>query len=168
MTSHSFQHYRRYSSALSCHKRSHCGCFKRSGAHRSAISAFNPLAAQRYVLCRQKFSSKVRQWWGQPEHLQRSTSNVGKNGQVDVLKSVYQTVPYLLIFQFIYFRVGLAWHTICIYHSISAFLEPNHYHVAFDYPIIFKLMQHFYLQCPPSHKHFSPCDVKCLLSFLVP
>ena len=40
----------------------------------------------------------VRQWWGQLECLhQRSTSNVGRNGQVGVLDRVYQTVPSLLL-----------------------------------------------------------------------
>ena len=33
-------------SAVSHHKRSHCGCFGRPGTQGSAISAFNPLAAQ--------------------------------------------------------------------------------------------------------------------------
>ena len=27
-------------------------------------------------------------------------------------------------------------------------------------------MSHFYLQHPPSHKHFDPWDVECLLSLL--
>ena len=27
-------------------------------------------------------------------------------------------------------------------------------------------MHHFYLQCPPSHKCFDPCDVECLLFLL--
>ena len=43
------------------HKRSHCGCFSRPGAQGSVISAFNPLAAQQHVLCRQGFSSSVCQ-----------------------------------------------------------------------------------------------------------
>ena len=42
-------------------KRSHCGCFGRPGAQGSAISAFNPLAAQQCVLHRQGFSSSVCQ-----------------------------------------------------------------------------------------------------------
>ena len=55
------------------------------------------------------------------------------------------------------FRVGLAWCTVCIYHSaISAFLETHHHHKASNHPIISKWMHHFYLQCLPSHKCFDP------------
>ena len=51
------------------------------------------------------------------------------------------------------FQVGLAWHTIGIYHSsISAFLEPHQLHNASNHPVISKPMHHFYLQHPPSHK----------------
>ena len=73
----------------------------------------------------------VRQWQGQLEHLhQRCASSVGRDGQVGVHERVCQTMPYLLlnwlIFLFNLLRVGLAWHTIGIYHSaISAFLEPS-------------------------------------------
>ena len=38
----------------------------------------------------------LRQWWEQFKHLhQRSTSSVGRNGQVGVLDRVYQTMPSL-------------------------------------------------------------------------
>ena len=40
-------------------KEYYCGCFVRPHAQGSAISAFNPLAAQRYMLCRQGLSSSV-------------------------------------------------------------------------------------------------------------
>ena len=46
LASHSSQHVGRCSSVVSHHKRSHCGCFSRPGSQGSAISAFNPLAAQ--------------------------------------------------------------------------------------------------------------------------
>ena len=63
--------------------------------------------------------------------------------------------------------MGLAWHTIGIYHSaISAFLEPHRIHKASNHPVISKLMHHFYLQCPPSCKWFDPWDVEHLLSLL--
>ena len=63
--------------------------------------------------------------------------------------------------------MGLAWHTIGIYHSgISAFLEPHHIHKASNHPVISNLMHHFYLQHPPSHKWFVPWDLECLLSLL--
>ena len=65
------------------------------------------------------------------------------------------------------FQVGLAWCTIGIYHSaIFTFLEPHHLHKASNHPVISKLMHHFYLWHPPSHKHFDPWDVECLLSLL--
>ena len=43
------------------HKRSCHGCFGRPGAQGSAVSAFNPLAAQQCVLCRQGLSSSFCQ-----------------------------------------------------------------------------------------------------------
>ena len=46
LASHSSQHAGRCSSVVSSCKRSHCGCFGRPDAQGSAISAFNPLAAQ--------------------------------------------------------------------------------------------------------------------------
>ena len=46
LASHSSQHAGRHSSVVSHCKRSHHGCFGRPGAQGSAISAFNPLAAQ--------------------------------------------------------------------------------------------------------------------------
>ena len=113
----------------------------------------------------------VRQWQGQLKHLhQRSTSSVGRNGQVNVLDRVYQTMPSLpqnkLFFLVHLFQVGLAWNTIGIYHSaISTFLEPHHLHKASNHPVISKLMHHFYLQCP-LHKCFDPWDVEHLLSLL--
>ena len=51
----------RCSSAMSCCKRSWHGCLSRLGAQGSAISAFNPLAAQGFVWCRQGLSSSVCQ-----------------------------------------------------------------------------------------------------------
>ena len=54
-----------------------------------------------------------------------------------------------------------------IYHSaISAVLEPHHLHKASKHPVMSKIMHHFYLQHPPSCKHFDPWDVACLLSLL--
>ena len=54
------------------------------------------------------------------------------------------------------------------FHSaISAFLEAHHHHKASNDPIISKLMCHFYLPHPLSHKHFNPWDVECLLSMLL-
>ena len=77
------------------------------------------------------------------------------------------SVPKLANFLLHLFQVGLAWHTIAIYHSaISAFLEPHHIHKASNHPVILKLMHHFYLQHPTSCKQFDPWDVECLLSLL--
>ena len=77
------------------------------------------------------------------------------------------SAPKLANFLLHLFQVGLAWHTIGIYHSaISAFLEPHCIHKASNHPVISKLIHHFYLQYPPSHKRFDPWDVECLLSLL--
>ena len=69
-------------------------------------------------------------------------------------------------------QVDLARHSIGIYHSaISTFLEPHHLHKVSNHPAISKLMCHFYLQCPPSHKNVDPWDVDhllCLLESWVP
>ena len=61
LASHPSEHVGRCPSAVSHCKRSHCGCFSQPGSQGSAISAFNPLAAQWCVLCRQGFSSSVCQ-----------------------------------------------------------------------------------------------------------
>ena len=61
LASHSSQHAGRHSLAVSHRKRSRCGCLGRPSTQGSAVSAFNPLAAQRCVLCRQGFSSSVCQ-----------------------------------------------------------------------------------------------------------
>ena len=54
-----------------------------------------------------------------------------------------------------------------IYHSaISAFLEPHISHKASNHPGISKLLHHFYLQHPPSHKCFDPWNVEHFLSLL--
>ena len=45
-------------------------------------------------------------------------------------------------------------------------MEPHHLHNASNHPVISKLMHHFYLQHPPSHKNFDPWDVEHLLSLL--
>ena len=61
LASHNSQHVGRHSLVQSCHKKCHCGCSNRPGAQVSVITAFNPLAAQRYVLCRKGLSSSVCQ-----------------------------------------------------------------------------------------------------------
>ena len=77
------------------------------------------------------------------------------------------SAPKLANFLLHLFQVGLAWHTIGIYHSaLSAFLEPHQLHKASNHLVISKLICHFYLQCPPSHKCFDPWDVECLLSLV--
>ena len=70
---------------------------------------------------------------------------------------MYQTAisaPKLDDFLFIF---PYHWH----YHSaMSSFLEPNHHNKASDYPIIFELLCHFYLQSPPAHKYSDQRDVE--------
>ena len=54
-----------------------------------------------------------------------------------------------------------------MYNSATCtFLEPHHLHKASNHPVISKLIHHFYLQHPSSHKHFNPWDVVHLLSLL--
>ena len=43
-------------------------------------------------------------------------------------------------------------------------MEPHHIHKASNHPVVLKLICHFYLQCPPSHKWFDPWDIEYLLS----
>ena len=90
----------------------------------------------------------VRQWQGQLHHLhQGSTNNAGRSGPVVCLTGFTKQCPLcpkLANFLFHLFQVGLAWHTIGIYHSaISAFLEPHHIHKASNHPVISKLMHYF-------------------------
>ena len=114
----------------------------------------------------------IRQWQGQLKCLpRRSTSSAGKNGPVGVLDRGLPnnviSAPKLANFLLHLFQVGLAWCTIGIYHSaISAFLEPHQIDKASNHPVILKLMHHFYLQHPLSHKHVDPWDVEHLLSLL--
>ena len=173
LASHSSQHAGRCSSAVPSSKRSHCGCFGRPGTQGSAISAFNPLAAQQCVLCRQGFSSSVCQAvaWA----TQTSTSRVYQQCWKEWARWCAQqglpnnalSAPKLANFLLHLFQVGLAWHTIGIYHSaVSAFLEPHCIYKASNHPVISKLMCHFYLQHPPSCKRFDPWDVECLLCLL--
>ena len=46
------------------------------------------------------------------------------------------------------------------------FLEPHQLDKASNHPVTSKLMHHFYLQHPPSCKHFDPWDVEHLLPLL--
>ena len=173
MASHSSQHAGRHSSAVSHRKRSRRGCLSRPGTQGSAVSAFNPLVAQRCVLCQQGFSSSVCQ--AVAGATQMSMSQVyqqcwrewaGWCAQQGLPNNAI-SAPKLANFLLHLFQVGLAWHTIGIYHlAISAFLEPYRIHKASNHPVISKLMHHFYLQHPPSRKQFDPWDVECLLSLL--
>ena len=71
-------------------------CFSRLVVQGSAIAAFSPLAAQRYVLHRKGFCSSVCQ--AVAGLIEAFTSKVyyqsGKNVQVYMLKRVYQAVPF--------------------------------------------------------------------------
>ena len=49
--------------------------------------------------------------------------------------------------------------------TISAFMEPHHHHKASNHPIISRLMHYFYLDNPPTCKHFDAWYVEQLLSF---
>ena len=104
--------------------------FIRLGAQGSAITVFNPLAAQRCVLCGQVFSSTVcHAWVGMTQafvwngNLQWWKEWTGWCAWEGVLNNGISSpkLSYLLIHLF---RVGLACCTICIYFSgISAFWD---------------------------------------------
>ena len=73
--------------------------------------------------------------------------------------------PELAEFWFLY--LGSACHIIGIYQSaISAFLEAHCLHKASNHPVTLKFLCYFYLQHPPSCKHFDHWDSECLLSLL--
>ena len=173
LASNSSQHAGRCSSMVSHHKRSRRGCLGRPGTQGSAVSAFNPLAAQQCKLCQQGFSSLVCQVVAGATRM--CTSRVyqqcwrewagwcARQG----LPNHAISAPKLANFCYICFRWDWAWRTIGIYCSaISAFLEPHCIHKASNHPVISKLMCHFYLQHPPSRKWFDPWDVEHLLSLL--
>ena len=123
LASHSSQHAGRHSSAVTHRKRSRRGCLGRPGAQGSVVSAFNPLVAQRCVLCRQGFSSSVCQ--AVAGATRTSTSRVyqqcwrewagwcARQG----LPNNAISAPKLANFLLHLFQVGLAWHTIGIYRS---------------------------------------------------
>ena len=66
---------------------------------------------------------------------EQCTNNAEKNGLNGVLERVYKiAISTIILVEFLVhlFRVGLAWHTIGIYHSsIYASLEPHHLHKDF-------------------------------------
>ena len=148
---HSSQHAGRCSLAVSHHKGSRHGCFDRPGTQGSAISAFNPLAAQQCVSCQLGFSSSVCQ--AVVGATRTSMSRVYQQCWREWASWCAQqglpnnaiSAPKLANFLLHLFQVGLDWHTIGIYLSpISAFLEPHCIHKASNHPVISKLMHHFY------------------------
>ena len=85
---HSSLHVGKHSSAVSHHKRSHCGCF---GRHVLKVLPYLHLTLWLLRdMCyteRVSLPQSVRQWWGKLECLhQRSTSSVRRSGQVGVLR----------------------------------------------------------------------------------
>ena len=169
LASLSSQYVGRCSSALSHCKWSCHGCSSRIRAQGSAISAFNPLTIQRCMLHRQGFTSPVCQVVGgatggfMSKVFQQCWREwAGWCAQQGVPNNAI-SAPKLANFLVHLLQVGLAWHTIGIYHpAISTFLEPHHCHKASNHPVISKLMQHFYLQYTPSHRCFDSWDVECL------
>ena len=123
---HSSQHVDRCSLAVPYHKRSCCGCLSRPGTQGSAISAFNPLAAQWCVLHRQGFSFSVCQ--AVVGATQTSTSKVyqqcwkewaGWCAQQGVPNNAI-SAPKLAIFWYIYLK--LAWPGISLVYLVLLFL----------------------------------------------
>ena len=125
---HSSQHVGRCSSVVPHHKRSCHGCLGRAGTQGSAISAFNPVAAQWCVLHRQGFSSSVCQavvgatWASTSKVYQQCWMEWAGWCAWQGVPNNAISAPKLANFLVHLFQVVLAWHTIGIYHSaISTF-----------------------------------------------
>ena len=111
---HSSQHVGRCSLGLSHHRISLHGCFGRACAQGSAASAFNPLAAQRCMLCRksQSSTSKVyQQCWKEW---------AGWCAQQGVPNNAISALKLANLFWFIY--LGLAWPGIQLVYICLLFL----------------------------------------------
>ena len=116
---HSSKHVVRCSSLVSHHEGLCYGCLGWTGAHRSAIAAFNALAVEKPVLCRQWFSSFFCQtvagipWESMTKVYQQCWK---KNGPGGVLERVYQTMPFLLLSELIFSftHLGLLHHFVFI------------------------------------------------------
>ena len=100
LVSHSSEHVGRHSSALSHQKRFSSWMFLVG----HVLKGLPYLLLTLWLLIgvcytdRGSLLQSVRQLWEQLQHLcQRSVSSVGRNGQVGMLKRVYQTMPYLLL-----------------------------------------------------------------------
>ena len=137
-------------------KKSYHGCFGRPPAQGYAVSAFNPLAAQRCVVQTWVlFLSLSGNGGATPASMTKVYQQCWKEwagwGAHEGVPNNAICGPKLADFSVHLFRVALVWCMNGIYHSaISAFLEPHHLHKVFNHPIISKLMCHFYLQCPLS------------------
>ena len=124
-------------------------------------------------LCRQEFSSSVCQavagatWVSMSKvYLQCWKEWAGWCTQQGVPNNVI-SAPKLANFLWHLFQVGLAWHTIGIYHSaISTFLEPHCLHKASNHPVISKWCIIFIYSILLLINCFDPWDVVCLLSLL--
>ena len=123
LASHNSQHIGRCSLAVSNHKRSCHRHFGRPGAQGSAISAFNPLAAQQCVTQRGVlFLSLSGGGWA----TQTSTSKVYQQCWKEWARWCAQqflpnnaiSAPKVGNFLLHLFQVGLAWCTIGIYHLL--------------------------------------------------
>ena len=166
----SAQHVGRYSSSMSDYKRSHQGCFSRLGAQGSAITVFNPFAAQSVAQTRAHFLSLSGSG--------RSNYSIYYKG----IPSIFERMCRLLCWRgctkqcHFYPWISWIWGGFLVYlglewlgisHSaISTFLECHYHHKVSNLPFISKLMGHFYLQHCPSQKHFDPWHVENLLSLL--
>ena len=172
LASHSSQDVGRCSSSVSHHNRSHQRCFDRLGAQGSAITAFNPFGAQMCIAQTRVPFVSLSVCGGDDSSIYNKHLPVvlERSGMLVHLKGCTKQChffPSISLFLFHLFGLGLAWHTIGIYHSaVSALLELHHHHKASNHPIISKLMHKFYLQCPSSHKWFDQWDVKHLLTLL--
>ena len=112
--SHSYQHVVRHYTSVSY--------YRRLDAQGFAIATYNPVAAQRYVLNRQGFSSSVCNAVAGVTHV--STTKIymqcckeweGWSGQMGMPNNTMPTPELAYLFLVNLFRFGLTWHTIYIY-----------------------------------------------------
>ena len=132
-------------------KKSGHGCFGRPCAQGSTITAFNPLAVQEYVSCRQGFFSSVCQavvevtWASMTKVCQQCWKEWTSWYAQEGVPNNAISAPKLADFWVHLFSIGLAWCIIGIYHAaISVLLEPHCHHKAPNHPLISRLMHPFY------------------------
>ena len=114
LASHSSQHVGRQSSLVSYCKRSYQRCFSRPGAKRSTVAPFNPLAVQ--ACCTDRFFSSVCQAVIGDKTYTAKVYHQCWTEWIGWCAWQCHICPKMIWFLFHLFRVGLAWHTVGVYH----------------------------------------------------